>query len=239
MVRAVVVLGSAFCILTSALAADAADYPKLLGQTVQIAKEALQGQPDKRSADRARFALLVLAELAQQDLAGPDGAQRATVRDAAIALAARIKAKEYDAARKDLDALATLPAQPSAKKEKTKIIDSLVEIDDVMTLFREPKLGGLGIEAEFDKLGAAKGPLPATALDDRLLLFAHLAAVTGAMAEAHIPDKKQKEWKSYALVMKKTGLELADAVKAKDGKAALAALGRANANCAACHKVFR
>src|SRR5262245_42207707 len=83
----VVVLLAILCCLPPGTAADApkpivpdAEYPALVEQSAKLIAEALAGSPNRRMADKARVAAVMLAEFAQQNLAGADAGQRATVR---------------------------------------------------------------------------------------------------------------------------------------------------------------
>jgi hypothetical protein len=109
-----------------------------------------------------------------------------------------------------------------------------------MSQFRSTKLGGLGIEELLDELAVAKGEaLPAASLTDPLRLLAYQTAVAGVLAREHDPKMKAKEWQSLADQMRDSAVDLAVAVKAKDGKTAYQAVMRLNGSCNQCHKVFR
>ena len=94
-------------LLASALLAGGADAPvkapllpdaaygKLIEPSAKLIQESLAGEPTRRSVEKARVAALMLAEFAQQNLQGADGAQRATVRDAALHIAGLINDKKY------------------------------------------------------------------------------------------------------------------------------------------------
>jgi Cytochrome C' len=219
-----------------------ADYPRLVAFSADVIRTALKGKPDKRAAERARTAAVMIAAYAQQNLSGRDGQQRATMRDAALELAALIKAKEFDKALKQLDALPNVKADAKVKKEKLKMIGAAIELDDLMAQFRQPARGGLGIEVRLDDLGAAEGgTVPAKELDDLLLWQAYLVAVAAEITAEHTPEDKDKvkNWQTYAAAMRQHASTLAAAAKAKEGKAAFRALEQLNQACAKCHKDFR
>jgi cytochrome c' len=111
----------------------------------------------------------------------------------------------------------------------------------VMSVFRKSNLGGLGIESEFDRLenDSEAQTVAAVDLNESLELFAYQTALAAELLKDHRPDKDAAEWQKRCNLMRQTALELARAVKAKDGKAAFAAVARGNANCTACHKTFR
>jgi hypothetical protein len=235
-------------LLVSAPAADPpapllpdADYPKLVEFSSGVIRDALKGQPDKRAAGRARTAAIMIAAYAQQNLAGPDGQQRATLRDAALELAGLIKAKDFDKALKKLDSLPTLKADAKAKKEKLALVDKVIEVDELMHHFRQPARGGLGIETRLDALGTMEGGIAEKELDDLLLRQAYLLAVAAEVTAEYTPPEKDKvkDWQAYCTQMRQGGSALAAATKARDGKAALRAVEQLNQSCTKCHKDFR
>jgi hypothetical protein len=244
-----IILGAVLLLLHPGSAADApsptvpdADYPGLLELSGGVIREALKGKPDKRSVDKARTAAVMIAAYAQQNLSGPNGPQRASVRDAALELAALIKAKEFDKALKQLDALATLKANPKAQLAKLKLVGKSIEFDDIMTQFRQPVRGGLGIEARFDELGAGEGGvIPAKELDDALVRQALLAAVAAELTAEYVPEDKDKLklWQALAADMRQQSLALAAVARSKDGKQTFLAVEHLNKTCAKCHKEFR
>lgn len=233
----------------SLLSADAppsvlpdSEYPRLVEFSSGVITDALKDKPDKRNADKARTAALMIAAYAQQNLSGPDGAQRATVRDASLEVAALIKAKEYARAVKQAQALAALKADPSVKREKIKLLGAGLDLDDLMTQFRQPPRGGLGIEGRFEALEAMGGSeIPVKEVDEQLVRYAYLTAMAAELSAEHAPEEKdkEKEWQTYAADMRQHALALAKAARAKDGKTAFRALERLNRSCEKCHKVFR
>lgn len=235
--------------LASLLSADApppvlpdSEYPRLVEFSIGVMADALKDKPDKRSADKARTAALMIAAYAQQNLSGPGGAQRATVRDAALEVAALIKAKEYPKAVKQAQALPGLKADPKAKKEKIRLLGAALDFDDLMAQFRQPPRGGLGIEGRFEALESNGGSeIPVKEVDEQLVRHAYLTAVAAELSAEHVPEEKDKakEWKTYAADMRQHALALGKAARAKDGKAAFRALELLNRSCEKCHKVFR
>jgi hypothetical protein len=216
------------------------DYALLIEPSAKLIQEALAGQPNRRAADKARVAAVMLAEFAQQNLGGADAQKRASVRDAAVAIARLIRDKDYTAAAKEAARLPNLPANPNAKKERVKLLGPSLDIEDLMTQFRASKAGGLGIEGLLDQLATEKNEtVSAAALTGELRLLAYRTAIAGAMAREHVPKMKPKEWQGYADEMRKSAVALAEAVGSKDGKRAYAAVERLNASCNQCHKEFR
>jgi hypothetical protein len=217
-----------------------ADYPRLIKPTVKLIQASLAGNPNRRAADKARLAVVMLAEFAQQNLKGPDAQQRATVRDAALVIAGMIQKKQFAEALKEVERLPSLPVNPDAKKEKVKLLGPYLDVEELMGQFRSEKVGGLGIEARLDQLNVEKGgTVSAAAMTDELRLLAVRTAIAAELAREHTPDKKPKQWQNFADQMRKSAGELADAVKAKDGKSAFGAATRLNNSCNDCHKEFR
>jgi hypothetical protein len=215
-------------------------YARLVGPSVKLIEAALAGEPTRRTAEKARVGALMLAEFAQQNLQGADAGQRATVRDAALQVAALIKDKKYAEAVKLAKELPTLPANPAAKKERLKLLGNHLDMEELMSQFRSAKLGGLGVEALLDELASSKdGMVPAAALTDELRLLAFRTAVAAELVRAELPKMKPQVWRDHAEMMRKASLELAGAVETKNGKEAFAAVERLNASCNKCHLVFR
>jgi hypothetical protein len=181
----------------------------------------------------------MIAAYAQENLGGADGQQRATVRDAALKLADTIQSKKYAEAIKQAGAIASLPADANAKKEKIKLVDKHLPYRDLMNQFNHPPEGGWGIHRELYayQLGM-KSAIPQADLREPLLLKAYQVAVTAELVESKVPRTKEKEWSNYASSLRKGAVELADAVKAKDGKAGLDAISKVTNSCTNCHKVF-
>lgn len=228
---------------SSPAAAPAApdDYPKLLAPTAEVIATALAGEPTRRAADKARVAAVLLAESAQQKLDGPDGAQRAAVRNATLAIAVLVKDKQYPEAIKQAKLLSTLTAKPGVSKARVKIGPPLVDVDLLMGPFRSVRLGGYALEDRLDELGSSPGGmLPPAALNDDLRLLAYRTALVAELTRVHAPDEKAaKAWQTYCDAMRRGALDLIGAVQAKDSKAAFSAVEAVNQSCKQCHKEFR
>lgn len=215
-------------------------YVELIDSSAQLIEESLTGEPTRRLAEKARVAALMLAEFAQQDLRGPSAAKRATVRDAALDISAMIKEKKYPDAIQHARMLPKLMVNPTAKTERVKLMGTHLEIDELMSQFRGAKIGGLGIEAMFDKLSGSKGSeVPRAELNENLRWTAYRTAVAAQLTREHMPPKDAKEWLGYADDMRAASLALASAVEGRDGKAAFAAVERLNNSCNKCHLKFR
>src|SRR5262249_45924013 len=147
-------------------------------------------------------------------LQGADAQKRATLRDAALQVAALIKDKKYAEAAQAAQRLPTLPENPAARKEKVKLLGPHLDVEELMSQFRSAKLGGLGIEALLDELTNGNGDaVPAAGLTDELRLAAYRTGVAAVLAKDHVPNMKPKEWLAYADAMQKSAVELAEAVQ--------------------------
>ena len=217
-----------------------ADYVRTIEPSVKLLQDALGGEVTRRSADKARLAMLMLAEFAQQNLSGPDGAQRATVRDAALEIALLVKNKKYAEAVQQAKTLPKLPASQQTKKEKVKLLGPQLDVEELMGQFRSPDKGGLGIEDLLDKLaGAEDGQVPAAALNDDLRLLAYRTAVAAEVCREHRPPEKAPLWRELSEEMGRQASKLAEAVPAKDGKSAFQAVKKLHSSCKDCHREFR
>ena len=235
-----------FSVASTSSAADSdgpllpdADYPKMVKYAVKGIQDALKGTPDEIKATKAHTAAVMIAAYAQQNLSGGDAQQRATQRDAALKLGDSIKAKKYADAIKQAGALPTLAADANAKKEKVKLLGEHIGFRDVMNQFNHPPDGGWGIHRELYALQLGmKGTIPANELREPLLLKAYQVGVAAEIAQTKVPKTKEKEWSTYAGNLRTGAVELADAVRGKDGKGGLDAIAKVTNSCTNCHKAF-
>lgn len=238
---ALAVLGGSAADNKSPLLPDA-DYPKMLVRNVKSIEAALKGSPSPEKAEKARTDAVLIAAYAQQNLSGADGAERATVRDAALKTADLIKEKKYAEAAKLAATLPKLKANPSAKKEPVKLIDTYVTYADLMHQFRMPAEGGWRVFAHLQELQTNKDyrlELPRKEMDQKFILEAYQVAVTANLAHQHVHKTRPKEWEKYTAEMQQYAEELANVLKAKDTKAAPVALSKLTTSCFNCHKTFK
>lgn len=218
-----------------------AEYPKMVQYAVKGIKDALKGgSPKDELVNKAKTAAVMIAAYAQQNLGGEDGQQRATVRDAALKVADAIAAKDFAGAVKQADALATLKADPKAKKERVRLMDVHVRVADLMQQFKRPPEGGWGIDSKLYayRLGM-KSAIPNADLKDQLMFEAYQVAVAADLINSKVPTMKDKEWAAFTADLRKGAVQLAEAVKKKDGGAGLEAVGPITTSCTNCHKAFR
>lgn len=252
-VRAIV-LAVGLCLLAGpGTAADSkdpavpeADYPKLVEQQVKVLEDTLKVLQDskdttekKKMTQKAHCTAVMLAAVAQ-DTSAKDPAARASLRDAALKVAALVKAGKINDAAKQAAGLKNIKPDPAAKTEQIKLLDGPINLEELMSQFKLPKAGGQGIESTLLKLGTDKKKMiPAAAMTDSLVNLAYLSAVAADLTEVHKVPKDGKDWVTYSHDMRKGAIELAETVKAKDGKAAFVALGKLNTSCSVCHDKFR
>lgn len=223
------------------------DYPKLVDSQLKAVQDALKVLKDskdkdeiKKMKDKGRSGAVMIAAAAQDNLTGKDGQQRATVRDAALNLAALVKGEKFDDAAKLASELKELKEDPKAKKEKVKLFEAHIDLQEVMSQFKQPKAGGQGIEKLLLNLATDKKKMiPPAAGNDALVVTAYQIALLSDLAHDYLPGKDKKDWDAWCVDMKKGALEMADKVKAKDGKAAFTALNKLNTSCSVCHERFK
>lgn len=223
-----------------------ADYPKLVDQQLKILQESLKALKDakepaesKKLIEKSRCTAVMIAAIAQDNLSGKDAAQRATLRDASLAVAALAKSKKTDEAIKKADGLKGIKPDDKAKLAKVKLFDAHIDLQELMSQFKIAKQGGQGIEAALIKLGADKKKMIPPALSDTTLLLAYQTALIAELAADYVPDKDPKDWKTFSADMRKGSLEMAEKLKGKDAKGAFSALSKVNTSCSVCHEKYR
>src|SRR5207244_3763767 len=90
---------------------------KLLQDSLKAMKEAKDKIEAKRFKEKSRCVSVMVAAVAQDNLAGKEGAQRAAVRDAALQIAALVKKDKLDDALQKAGDLSSV--QPN---DKTKAV---------------------------------------------------------------------------------------------------------------------
>jgi hypothetical protein len=215
-------------------------YPKMLERNVKAIQDALKNNPGANMAEKAQTAAVLIAAYAQQNLDGPDGQRRATVRDAALKLADLIKAKKFPDAIKLVGSLVNLPADPKAKKEKVKLIDVYIEPAEVMRQFGHKKEGGWGIFAHLQSV-QTKQPKewPRDEPTEPFMLEMYQVAVSGDLVHGHMHKARPKEWAQYTDELRKSSFELAEALRDKDVKNSPLILSKLTTTCFNCHSLLK
>lgn len=223
-----------------------ADYPKVIEQqlkvlqeTMKLLGEAKEVADKKKWSEKARCACVLIAAAAQDNLTGKDGAQRATLRDGALNVATLVKTGKTADAVKAAEGLKGVKSDGKAKTERVKLFEAHIDLQELMGQYKLAKAGGQGTEAALLKLAAdKKKAIPANAINDNLIATAYVAALTAELT-AEYKAKNPKDWQALSVDMRKGGLEFAETLKAKDGKAAFTALNKMSTSCSVCHEKFR
>jgi RNA polymerase sigma-70 factor (ECF subfamily) len=111
-------------------------------------------------------------------------------------------------------------------------------VAQAMAPFRPVGEGGQGIEAALLRLaedrdrGAARD-------HERLAALARRSALVAASLGGHAPDGRHERWRGFAEEMRTSALELADALDAREDRAAVRAARALTASCQRCHAAFR
>lgn len=215
-------------------------YPQMVQHSAKLLQDVLADPTAKKANERALNIALLLAAYAEQNLTGPDARQRTAVRDVALTIDQLVRAGQVD---KALEAARTLPNPPinaNAPVAKAKNLNNQ-PVEELMRQFTLPRRGGEGIEARLMKLAEGKGPLNAKDLNDDLLRTAYQTAVAAELLQGYPqrPAAAKVAWDALAEDVRVTALELAAAVKKKDGGDARIALKRLDASCQNCHEIVR
>jgi len=216
------------------------EYPKMLKRNVKAIQEALKSDPGAEQTEKVQTAAVMIAAYAQQNLDGPDGQQRATVRDAALKLADLIKAKKFADASKLAGKLATLEPDPKAKKEKVKLIDVYLVPSDIMHQFRLVPDGGWGIFGHLQRIQTKQyKEMPRDEMNPTFVEEMYQVAVSGDLLHSHMHKAKPKEWEQYTDELRKSAVEMAESLKAKDVKNSPLILSKLTTTCFNCHKLLK
>jgi hypothetical protein len=220
-----------------------ADFNRLVEQSSKLIQDSLRGNPNDPAVERARTAAILVAAFAQYGPAA-DTPRRTALRDTALRLGDALKRNKLDIARKEAATLARLPADAKGKPESVPLMDKRISLAEVMNHFAEPADGGVGLSKRLKALmkQGRDGALPRAALNDEVALLALQLAALGELVKGHTDNKvakKPRDWKEHSDDLRRSGLDLAKAARAKDGKAAWKALNQLDDSCAGCHAKFK
>lgn len=210
-------------------------YDKLVEQSAKAIKDSVgSAKPSKADKARAHTAAIMLAVYGQYSASKNKNA----VAQAGMEIATAVGKGKLDEAVKKAGGLAALKGEGKAIKVQ---LEKDLDMEELMYQFSDHKSGGLGIEQHLQNLGEKKSALTEKDMDDRLVLWAHQAAIIGEFIKDHTPSKGDKKlWKKFAEEMTATSLDLAKVAAAKkDGKAALVAVRKVNDSCVKCHDKFK
>jgi hypothetical protein len=227
-----------------ALPTDAADpiagADKVLTSDAKFLEKGLEkSPPEKRAIPTLKAVAMMIALNAQNQAGGKDAALKAGERDAALAVAAALAAKDYPAAK---EAAAKISAPLPAKDAKPVDLAKMHKFDlaEVMSTFRKARVGGLGLEDDvraFSK--GVKDPEAAALAGGRIALIGHY---TLALPPDINNPAQKAQWEKWSKEMTKLGEEAA-AEGAKGATADNAKLATTfknlDINCNACHTAFR
>lgn len=217
-----------------------AEYPKVVKRHAKAIQDALKNEPGADLVEKARTSAVMIAAYAQQNLNGPDGQQRATARDTALKVAALIKAKKFAEASKLAGTLGTLQADPGAKKERIKLIDDHISYGELMHQFRLVPDGGWGIFGHLQRIQTKQyKEMPREEINEAFVLEMYQVAVSADLAHEHMHKARPKEWEQYTDDLRKSAVEMADALRNKDVKGAPIVLSKMTTTCFNCHKLLK
>lgn len=198
------------------------------------------GKKAKNSVAPLKSTAMLIAMNAQNQVDGKDGEKMAGARDEALKVAAALTKADpdWDAAAKAAAAIAA--AKGDAKKTVKLHEQHEFDVHDLMTVFKPRNRGGRGLEDDIRK--ASKAGADAKAAVEMGNLVALIGQYSEAMAPADEGADKKKKWTDWSKEMQKLGQDAA-AEGMKGAKADKAALTKkflaVDANCTACHNVFK
>jgi hypothetical protein len=216
-----------------------AELATFVAADAKIISDAMaRGSPDKKAVAKIRAAALMIATYAQD--AG-DG--QAGLRDLALKLAKAASDGKTDDVKKFVADL-KLGAQSAGAKTGVIALQDQFELAELMQQFKPDRGGGIELEKNLQTIinkrtltaADAKAAIPL------LLRTAVIAQPCEAFAPAKDEGAKTRDkwinWSQEMAQLSTDGVKLAKASKLDD-KALKNALKKLEANCTACHKVFR
>jgi hypothetical protein len=221
-------------------------FARLVTEDAKVIKDGLAKASDKKMANKAKAAALMIAVYAQGEASKPGAkaAEMAGLRDSALKVAKAIEAGNMDEAKKAADTLKPAGATaPAAKSGPVPVHDGF-EIDLVMQQFKPERGGGLELEKKLQTLVNKRSAYTSADYQQMVPLMYRIAAIaqpTEALAPAPMGQKTPAQWVKWAQEMGTLSLEAGELAKKPkpDDKAVKAALKKLEANCTACHDVFR
>jgi hypothetical protein len=205
-----------------------------------------------RSKSKLKFAAMDIALLSQLQAGGANAKSMATLRDAAVKFTKDVDALNANPNLADLKKAADMLKMDIAADAKAdpKAIalhaipggsggGNVFELHDVMTVFKAPTGGGLGLEKYIrDSMKKVDDPKKLATAAYMSLMAVEYGAL---MPPQGVTGPKLKQWEKYSDDSKKASLELAAAAsggKAKE-KDAMAAAKKLDGTCTICHNTFR
>jgi RNA polymerase sigma-70 factor (ECF subfamily) len=112
------------------------------------------------------------------------------------------------------------------------------QVAQAMSPFKPTREGGQGIESALLRLAQDGKPEPGSD-PGHLVRMVYQTAAVADFIKGHPPGARQPEWQSLSDEMRRSALDLADALRAQEDNATLLAARRLTASCQKCHEVFR
>jgi len=205
---------------------DSGDAKPLIAAETEIIEKALE-KGDKKSETKARVAAMLVALYAQT-------AKMPGVRDQALKVADAINQGNAAAAKQAAQGLAGAGAAGGGAGPKP--LQTMIDIADLMTVFKLEKAGGQELEKNLGtylkRPDMAKLPVFAAKL-------AFIAAYTESLPPQPAGGKDPKDWIKFAQQMRAEALAAHKAAKAGDAAGVKAALKKVDVTCNDCHMKFR
>lgn len=212
---------------------------ELIKQDIALLQKGLAKEPQRKQVPGLKATAMMIAYYAQQQTAGPKGAEMAGLRDQALKVAEALAAKDYAKAKDAAKALGTPATGAKDPVELHKM--HKIDISEIMAPFRSERSGGLNIER--DIRNQAKN------ITD-IKLVAAIGGRTIALGEytLHLPTgqatanaARKKKWDDYTKEMINHAKEIVmEADKPSPNKDMLKKkLIALDASCTNCHNDYR
>jgi hypothetical protein len=221
-------------------------------KTIVEARKTLGPVPASRPRTRAavgriRSSALLIAAAAQSYKGKHPARQVAILRDTARNLAAVADEHKVGQIDKYVRLLTRFP-KLATQRELNRPADFAPDVDlaDIMGIFALPPKGGLGIERELERLPNYSRPATARDMTPKLELDGYRIALVGRMMrhglEGVTPGPGSPlgaaDWDQWSDYLYGAGLELAGAVRARDGQKVSDRVGDLHATCVSCHNLY-
>jgi hypothetical protein len=215
-------------------------------KTISDSLAKAKGAEAKKMTIKAKAAALMIAVYAQDEMLRPGANAQAMagLRDEAVKVIKALSGGKTAQAQQLAGELKpTGKAEPGAKTTPLPLQDN-TEIDIVMQQFKPELGGGLALEKKllsYVNKRSAYTPAEYQQMVPLLYRIAAIAQPTEALVPAPMGKKTPAQWTKFSEEMGHLALQAAQvAKKAKpDDKEVKAALKKLEANCTACHNVFR
>lgn len=201
----------------------------LIEKDVAYLQKALSGKVEKRAVNTVKATAMLVAAYAQKSGNG-------ALQDQALAVAAAVGKKDFAGAK----AAAAKLSGAAGGSPKAVALQEKTNLDEIMSTYRNGTVGGLNMEKDIRAQGKKLSDVKLAAeLGARSAVIADYAL---KLAPADANGTKKKQWDDWCKEMAALGADVA----AEAGKGAGAdkaavekKLKALDANCTACHNVFR